>query len=129
MNYGRKWIAWGAVSAFLSVAIGAFGAHGLREILTESAKQTYETGVQYHIAHSLGLILIGLLASQWQGSKWIEWSGRLLLSGIILFSGSLYVLSITGVKILGAITPLGGLSFLAGWILVAAAALKSGKPK
>ncbi|WP_019912210.1 DUF423 domain-containing protein [Paenibacillus sp. HW567] len=115
----RRFIAWGALLAMLSVAIGAFGAHLLKTVISEDYLQVYETGVHYHMIHALGLILIGLAAGQWGESPRLLWAGRLLALGIILFSGSLYVLSITGIKVLGAITPLGGVSFIAGWICLA----------
>ncbi|AWB44009.1 DUF423 domain-containing protein [Paenibacillus sp. CAA11] len=121
---GRKYVAIGAILSLLSVAIGAFGAHALKSVLDESAQKTYETGVQYHMVHSLGILIAALLANQWGESRKLLWSMRLLFIGIVLFSGSLYVLSITGVKILGAITPFGGIAFIAGWILLATAALQ-----
>ncbi|MHA6529458.1 DUF423 domain-containing protein [Paenibacillus sp. BAC0078] len=115
----RRFIAWGALLAMLSVAIGAFGAHMLKPVISEDYLQVYETGVHYHMIHALGLILIGLVAGQWGESSRLLWAGRLLALGIILFSGSLYVLSITGIKVLGAITPLGGVCFIAGWLCLA----------
>jgi len=101
----------------LAVAIGAFGAHGLKSQLSAEMLQTYKTGVEYHFYHALGLLLIGVLAISFPSSH-LKWSAILLSVGIILFSGSLYVLAISGIKWLGAITPLGGLSFIAGWILL-----------
>ncbi len=100
----------------LAVAIGAFGAHGLKAHLSNEMMQIYKTGVEYHFYHALGLLLIGVLSVSFP-SGLLNWSAILLTIGIILFSGSLYVLSITGIKWLGAITPFGGLSFIAGWIL------------
>lgn len=101
----------------LAVAIGAFGAHGLKSHISAELLQTYKTGVEYHFYHALGLLLLGVLAIS-MPSVYIKWSAILLSAGILLFSGSLYVLAITGIKWLGAITPLGGLSFIAGWILL-----------
>lgn len=118
----RRFIAWGAVLAMLSVGIGAFGAHMLKPVISEDYLKVYETGVQYHMAHALALILIGLTVGQWGENVRLRWSGRLIGLGIILFSGSLYALSISGIKILGAITPLGGVCFIAGWICFAAEA-------
>ncbi|WP_054939755.1 DUF423 domain-containing protein [Paenibacillus ihuae] len=115
----RRFMAWGALLAMLSVGIGAFGAHMLKTVISEDHLQVYETGVHYHMVHALGLILIALLAGQWGESTRLRWAGRLLIAGIVLFSGSLYVLSITGISILGAITPLGGVCFIAGWICLA----------
>ncbi len=101
----------------LAVAIGAFGAHGLKSHLSDEMLQNYKTGVEYHFYHALGLLLVGMLSLS-MPSGWLNWSAILLTVGIILFSGSLYVLAISGIKWLGAITPFGGLSFIAGWILL-----------
>jgi uncharacterized membrane protein YgdD (TMEM256/DUF423 family) len=117
----RHWIAGGAASAFLCVAIGAFGAHGLD--LSERYARIYETGVQYHMMHAFALLAVGLAGDKLGRAAWTAWAGRLFVIGTILFSGSLYVLSITEMTWLGAITPLGGLAFLAGWALLAASAL------
>jgi uncharacterized membrane protein YgdD (TMEM256/DUF423 family) len=95
------------------VAIGAFGAHGLKSHLPEAMLQTYKTGVEYHFYHAIGLLLMGVLSLSIP-SGLINWSAVFLTTGIILFSGSLYILAITGIKWFGAITPLGGLSFIAG---------------
>jgi len=107
----------------LAVAIGAFGAHGLKSHLSDEMMQIYKTGVEYHFYHALGLLLVGVLSLN-MPSGLLNWSAILLMAGIILFSGSLYVLAITGIKWLGAITPLGGLSFIAGWILLFVAVWK-----
>ncbi|MGN7760962.1 DUF423 domain-containing protein [Paenibacillus sp. 22594] len=115
----RRFIALGALLAMLSVGIGAFGAHLLKTVISEDNLKVYETGVHYHMIHALGLILIGLAAGQWGESSRLRLAGRLLTLGIIFFSGSLYVLSITGIKVLGAITPLGGVCFIAGWLCLA----------
>lgn len=106
-----------SVMLAMAVAIGAFGAHGLKSHLTTEMLATYKTGVEYHFYHALGLLLIGVLAV-YMPSVYLKWSVIFLSVGIILFSGSLYVLAVSGVKWLGAITPLGGLSFIAGWILL-----------
>lgn len=107
----------------LAVAIGAFGAHGLKAHLSSEMLQTYKTGVEYHFYHALGLLLIGVLSISYPSSL-LNWSAILLVIGIVLFSGSLYVLAITGIKWIGAITPLGGLSFIAGWIFLLVAVWK-----
>ena len=112
----------GALMAMLSVAIGAFGAHLLEPIVGESSMKVYETGVQYHMIHALGILLIAIVAGLWGDSRRLEWAGWLLFVGIILFSGSLYVLTITGIKPLGIITPFGGVAFIAGWICLMAEA-------
>ncbi|PTL80615.1 DUF423 domain-containing protein [Vitiosangium sp. GDMCC 1.1324] len=117
----RLWLILGAANAFLSVAAGAFGAHGLRARLTPDMLTIFETGARYHMYHSLGLIAIGLLA-QLRPSPLLNGAGWAMLAGILLFSGSLYALALTGVRALGAITPLGGTGFLVGWVLFALAA-------
>ncbi|MCK6621888.1 MAG: DUF423 domain-containing protein [Calditrichaceae bacterium] len=114
----------GSAAAFLGVALGAFGAHALKSKLAAEMLAIYQTGVHYHLVHALGLILVGILAERTGNSALVSWAGWLLLAGIIIFSGSLYALSISGVRALGAITPIGGLSFLAGWALLAVAALR-----
>jgi len=101
----------------LAVAIGAFGAHGLKSHLSDEMLQIYKTGVEYHFYHALGLMLIGVLAVVLPSVSF-KWPAILLSAGIILFSGSLYLLAITGIKALGAVTPVGGLSFIAGWIFL-----------
>lgn len=115
----------GSLNAFLSVALGAFGAHGLRNKLSAEMMAIYDTAVQYHMAHALGLILVGILIRLTSASGLLNWAGILLLAGIVIFSGSLYMLSITGLRWFGAITPIGGLSFLLGWVLLAVAAIKA----
>lgn len=102
----------GSINCFFAVALGAFGAHGLKAILDERALQTWNTGVEYHFYHALGLLAIGLIVRDYPNSVMAGW---LMLTGIILFSGSLYILSVTGIKPLGIITPFGGLCFLAAW--------------
>lgn len=114
----------GAISMLLAVALGAFGAHGLEGKIEEHLLGAYETGVQYHIAHSLGLILIGVLSQRSLASKWLSRSAWLLAAGIVLFSGSLYVMALTGISKLGIITPIGGVAFLAGWACLAVVKIK-----
>ena len=117
----QLWLILGAASAFLSVAAGAFGAHALRARLAPDLLTIFETGARYHMYHSLGLIAIGLLM-QLRPSPLLHGAGWAMLVGILLFSGSLYALALSGVRALGAITPLGGLGFLTGWLLFALAA-------
>lgn len=114
----KRTIIVGSINAFLAVALGAFGAHGLKSTLSDAAMHTWATGNQYHMYHSLGLLLIGVLQIQ-RPDLSMQWPSRLLLWGICLFSGSLYLLAITGIKLLGIITPFGGLCFLAGWAWLA----------
>ena len=101
----------------LAVAIGAFGAHGLKARLSVEMMQIYKTGVEYHFYHALGLFLVGVLPISFP-SKLLKLAAVFLTSGIVLFSGSLYILAISGLNWFGAITPLGGISFIAGWILI-----------
>ncbi|MGQ7868088.1 DUF423 domain-containing protein [Sunxiuqinia sp. sy24] len=112
-------------TSFLVVAVilGAFGAHGLKDKLDQHMMQIYKTGIEYHFYHALGLLLLGVLAMQMPSSL-INWSAIFITAGILIFSGSLYVLAITGIRWLGAITPIGGLSFIAGWILLLVAIWK-----
>lgn len=107
----------------LAVILGAFGAHALKTKLDADMMQVYKTGVEYHFYHALGLLLIGILSIQMQ-SGLLGWSAICITAGVVLFSGSLYVLAATGVNWLGAVTPLGGLSFIAGWVLLFLAVLK-----
>ncbi|WAH35935.1 DUF423 domain-containing protein [Alicyclobacillus dauci] len=106
----------GAVFAFLSVALGAFGAHALKDRLSPDMLSVFHTGDQYQMYHALALIAVGILLRMGIGGRAMHISGWLFAVGVVLFSGSLYALSTTGVKALGAITPLGGLCFLAGWV-------------
>jgi uncharacterized membrane protein YgdD (TMEM256/DUF423 family) len=103
------------INGFVAVSLGAFAAHILRDRLSPELLNTFQTGVQYHMYHTLALFGIGLLAVNYPTSTLLKYSGYLFLLGIILFSGSLYVLSISGIKWLGAITPVGGICFLAAW--------------
>ena len=115
----RIFLTLGAINAFLCVALGAFGAHGLKQRLSADMLAVYQTGVQYHFYHALGLIAVGLVLLHFPASKPVALSGWLMLAGIALFSVSLYALSLTGIRGLGAITPLGGVAFLSGWALLA----------
>ena len=110
-----------AVNGFLAVALGAFGAHGLKAKLAPDLMAVYQTAVQYHFYHLLALMFTAVLLMQWPQSIWLRVSGYAFIIGIILFAGSLYVLAITGIRWLGAITPLGGLSFLIAWAAIAVA--------
>lgn len=114
----KKTLIAGALLMAAAVLLGAFGAHALKDRLTPQMLAIYHTGVDYQFYHSLGLLIIGLTGFHFP-SKWLDRAGVLLMTGIVLFSGSLYVLSFTGIKTIGAITPLGGLSFVAGWLCLA----------
>ena len=118
----KTFLLVGAVAAFLAVAFGAFGAHGLRGRLSPEMMAVFESAVRYHMYHALALLLVSLAMGRTSG--WlIQTAGWCFVAGILLFSGSLYVLALSGVTILGAITPLGGLAFLAGWACLAFAAV------
>jgi uncharacterized membrane protein YgdD (TMEM256/DUF423 family) len=109
-------LAFAAASGFFAVGLGAFAAHGLRDRLTPEMLSVFHTGVQYQMYHSLALIGVVILAKVLGVNVWLQASGWLFLTGILLFSGSLYVLALGGPRILGPITPLGGLFFLLGWL-------------
>jgi uncharacterized membrane protein YgdD (TMEM256/DUF423 family) len=111
----------GAVSAFVSVAAGAFGAHALRDRLEPDLLAVFETGARYQMYHALALFAVAWIATA-APSGWATWAGRLFLIGTLVFSGSLYALALSGVRMLGAITPFGGVAFLAGWLCLAVAA-------
>ena len=117
-----RYVKIGALAAMLSVALGAFGAHALKDELSSDMMDVYQTGVQYHMFHAVGILLVALLIDRLPRPKLALWSARLLLVGVVLFSGSLYALALSGVEALGAITPLGGVAFIAGWICLALAA-------
>ena len=121
MSADRLFATLGAVSAFLAVAAGAFGAHALRARLSPDLLGVFETGARYQMYHALGLFVVAWAASRWPGA-WPVRAGWLFLAGTVLFSGSLYALALSGIRWLGAITPLGGLAFLAGWLCLALAA-------
>ena len=115
----------GAASAFVGVAAGAFGAHALADRLSADLLAVYETGVRYELFHALALVATGLAAHRWPGVGWAG-AGWLFAAGTVLFSGSLYILALTGATWLGAVTPIGGVCFLAGWVVAARASLRSG---
>lgn len=115
----------GGANAVLVVILGAFGAHALKERLVPEMMATYQTAIQYHLFHALGLLIIGLLALWFPASAYLRWAGWFMLAGVVLFCGSLYLLSLTGARWLGAITPLGGTAFIAAWVLFCLGVLKS----
>ena len=122
----KFFIIAGAINGFLSVALGAFGAHLLEGKVADKYLATWDTAVQYQMFHAVVLLAIGILMSgKVLGQiSTLNTAGYLILAGIIIFSGSLYVLSLTGISILGAVTPIGGVAFLAGWIMLIVAAVK-----
>lgn len=121
----KFFLVLGGINAALAVILGAFGAHGLKNKISAELLEIFQTGVQYHFYHALGLLVVGFLAFHYPGSSYLRWSGWLMLSGIIIFSGSLYILSIGGVRWMGAITPVGGVAFILSWILLVWAVIKS----
>jgi uncharacterized membrane protein YgdD (TMEM256/DUF423 family) len=125
MSAARALLFLGALNAALAVALGAMGAHALKARLTPELLAVFQTGVQYHFYHALGMLLMGLAASRWPESGLLAWSGWLMLAGIVLFSGSLYVLSIAGLRGFGAVAPFGGTAFIVAWVLFAIAVLKT----
>jgi uncharacterized membrane protein YgdD (TMEM256/DUF423 family) len=120
----KLFIILGAINAFLAVALGAFGAHGLEGKLEPKYLVTWKTGVTYQMFHATGLLIIAVLLGKLPANSLLSWSGWLMFIGMILFSGSLYVLSVTKISILGAVTPIGGVAFLAAWILLIVVAVK-----
>ncbi|MBT2657710.1 DUF423 domain-containing protein [Bacillus sp. ISL-18] len=121
----KVFIIVGAINAFLAVALGAFGAHGLKDRLDAHYLEIWKTGVTYQMFHATGILIIGMLLGKVPMSSLFNWSGWLMLVGIIFFSGSLYLLSLTKVGVLGAITPIGGVCFLAAWVLMIVGAVKN----
>jgi uncharacterized membrane protein YgdD (TMEM256/DUF423 family) len=121
----KLFLVLGALVAVLAVMMGAFGAHALRAKLAPDLLAIYQTAVQYHFWHALGLLVIGVLAIHLPASVTLKWSGWTMLAGIVLFSGSLYVLALTGARWLGAVTPFGGAAFILSWVLLAIAVARS----
>jgi len=130
MRTWRSFVLLGALNGFLGVALGAFGAHGLEGTLAPDLLRVWNKGVDYQQLHALGLVLIGVLLRM-ENLRSLRIAGWCLLVGILLFSGSLYALALSGIRPLGAITPFGGVSFLVGWALLAIGVLRSegGKPQ
>jgi uncharacterized membrane protein YgdD (TMEM256/DUF423 family) len=114
----RTFVTLGSFLAFVAVGLGAFGTHTLRPRISERSLEIWNTGVQYHMVHAVALVMVGLMAAHCS-SRLIRAAGWLFVVGIAIFGGTLYVLAGTGIGWLGAITPLGGLSFLAGWVCLA----------
>jgi len=126
MKQADTFIAIGALGCLLGVAAGAFGAHALEQAVSPDRLATWEKAVDYLFVHSLGLVLVGIL-ERFEPRACHRWAGRLMLAGIALFSGSLFVLVLSGVTKLGMITPFGGVSFLLAWLLLAVCYLKNGR--
>lgn len=118
-----NWFAVGALAAAIGVALGAFGAHALKARISENLLAVFEVGVRYQMYHALALLAVAWAVQRYPNG-WSNLSGWLFLSGIIIFSGSLYLMALTGTRWLGAITPIGGVCFIAGWIALALTALR-----
>ena len=118
----RTFVALGALFAGLAVAAGAFGAHGLKGRLAPDMLEVFETAARYQMYHALGLLAVAVAVVRWPSAALAGWC---MVAGIVIFCGSLYVLSLSGMRWLGAITPIGGLAFIAGWLVLALAALRS----
>ena len=120
----KLFITLASLSGMLAVVFGAFGAHALKGKLDDQALKVFETAVQYHFYHTVALLVVGVIALNQPQTMLLKSSGWLFVIGILVFSGSLYLLSLTGVRWLGAITPLGGLALIAGWACLAATGWK-----
>lgn len=114
----QRWFVLGALLGATAVALGAFGAHGLKSRVAPEMLAVWKTGAEYHLAHALALLAAGLACERWPGG-WTAAAGWLFVAGIVLFSGSLYALVLTGQRGWGAVTPLGGVAFITGWIALA----------
>jgi len=122
----KIFLALGSIAMLLAVALGAFGAHALKQTLAPELMATYETAVNYHFIHALGLLAVGLLALHLPASSGtLRWAGILMAAGLLLFSGSLYALSLSGIRGLGVLTPVGGVALLAAWLLLAVAVVRA----
>lgn len=115
----RTLIVSGAIFMALAVTFGAFGAHLVQDMITPDRFQVYQTGVEYHFYHALGLLLLGAITLTIPENRWLRWCGYSFVAGILIFSGSLYLLTLTDTGWLGAITPIGGVAFILGWIFLA----------
>ncbi|MEM6810377.1 MAG: DUF423 domain-containing protein [Pseudomonadota bacterium] len=109
----------GGLNAALAIVAGAFAAHGLEDTLPPNLLDAFKTGAQYHMYHALGLGLVGVVSQRTPASRALSLAGWLMLTGVILFSGSLYALALSGITVLGAITPLGGVVFISAWLAFA----------
>lgn len=112
----RTFFILAAIFGGLGVALGAFGAHALRDRLTPDLIATFETGVRYQVYHALALFGVVLAMSRWPQSNLAAWAGWLFVAGIVIFSGSLYTLALSGQRWWGAVTPIGGVAFISGWL-------------
>lgn len=119
MILSKAFLCAGAISGFIAVALGAFGSHGLKGKLSETSLSAWDTAVQYHFYHTLALLAVAILLQRTAATPWLTASGSLLLVGLLMFCGSLYWLALGGPRLLGPITPLGGLCFMLAWVSLA----------
>lgn len=124
MQISKIFLVLGSLNAMLAVMLGAFGAHGLRTRISSGMLEVYQTAVQYHLYHALGLLIVGIITCHFAPSYWFKSSGWLMFAGIILFSGSLYILSMAQLRWFGAITPLGGMAFILAWLMLLIGVIK-----
>lgn len=124
----RQCLVAGSVLLCLAVALGAFGAHGLEGRVSAQRLASYRTGVLYHFLHAFGLVLVGVVAQVTRESTALRWSARLMLAGIVVFGGSIYLMTAGAPRWLGAVTPIGGLSFMAAWLMLARHAAGAAQP-
>ena len=127
MSTSRVLIMAGGILGLLGVVAGAMGVHALRDVLDAKALNTFETGVRFQMYHALALLAVGSLAGRWN-TGFVKLSGVLFTAGVVLFSGSLYILAITGIGVCGAIAPLGGLSLMAAWTSLIVGAIRQREP-
>ncbi|HIM80894.1 MAG TPA: DUF423 domain-containing protein [Dehalococcoidia bacterium] len=127
MSTSRVLIMAGGILGLLGVVAGAMGVHALRDVLDAKALNTFETGVRFQMYHALALLAVGSLAGRWK-TGFVKLSGVLFTAGVVLFSGSLYILAITGIGVFGAIAPLGGLSLMAAWTSLIVGAIRQKEP-
>lgn len=125
MKMDRTFFLSGALLAGLAVALGAFAAHALKDRLDPALLANFETGARYQMYHALALLAVAGAVTRWPASPLPVWAGWLFVAGVVLFSGSLYVMAFTGLRWLGAVTPLGGAAFLAGWLCLIVAAWRN----
>lgn len=118
----RKIAVTACILGMIGVGLGAFGSHMLGDAIGEDSMKTFQTGIQYHFIHALAMLIVAVAMGVWGESRGLAWAAWLFLAGIVLFSGSLYLLSTTGLRIFGPITPLGGVAFIAGWVMLALSA-------
>lgn len=127
MKHSKQLLITGSVFMALAVCFGAFGAHIVQDMLTPDRFEVYKTAVEYQFYHAIGLLLLGCITMHIEPKKWILWSGYAFVTGILIFSGSLYILTLTDTGWLGAITPFGGFAFILGWIFLIVGILRSEK--